>query len=103
MKTQLLLSAMCATHLCSRVVTMGILLLIGFGATGCRPTNLLEEKVDGRTPFGFVMWRAQIAEKQTPQERQELAEMIQEVSYWVTTNGLATGSVAVDEAVRAEG
>ena len=85
-----------------RLVTMGILLLIGFCATGCRPTNLLEEKVDGRTPFGFVMWRAQIAEKQTPQERQELAEMIQEVSYWVTTNGIATGSVAVDEAVRAE-
>ena len=84
------------------LVTMGILLLIGFCVTGCRPTNLLDEKVDGRTPFGFVMWRAQIAEKQTPQERQELAEMIQEVNYWVTTNGIATGSVAVDEAVRAE-
>ena len=83
-------------------VTMGILLLVGFCATGCRPTNLLDEKVDGRTPFGFVMWRAQIAERQTPQERQELSEMIQEVNYWVTTNGLATGSVAVDEAVRAE-
>jgi hypothetical protein len=84
------------------LVTMGILLLIGFCATGCRPTNILEEKVDGRTPFGFVIWRAQIAEKQTPQERQELAEMIQEVNYWVTTNGIATGSVAVEEAVRAE-
>ena len=84
------------------LVTMGILLLVGFCATGCRPTNLLDEKVDGRTPFGFVMWRAQIAERQTPQERQELSEMIQEVNYWVTTNGLATGSVAVDEAVRAE-
>jgi hypothetical protein len=84
------------------LVTMGMLLLIGFCATGCRPTNLLDEKVDGRTPFGFVMWRAQLAEKQTPQERQELAETIQEVNYWVTTNGIATGSVAVDEAVRAE-
>ena len=84
------------------LVTMGMLLLIGFCATGCRPTNLLDEKVDGRTPFGFVMWRAQIAEKQTPQERQELADMIQEVNYWVTTNRIATGSVAVDEAVRAE-
>jgi hypothetical protein len=84
------------------LVTMGILLLFGFCAAGCRPTNLLEEKVDGRTPFGFVMWRAQIAEKQTPQERQELAEMIQEVNYWVTTNGIATGSVAIDEAVREE-
>jgi hypothetical protein len=84
------------------VVIVGILLLIGFCATGCRPTNLLDEKVDGRTPFGFVMWRAQTAERQTPQERQELSEMIQEVNYWVTTNGLATGSVAVDEAVRAE-
>jgi hypothetical protein len=84
------------------LVTMGILLLFGFCAAGCRPTNPLEEKVDGRTPFGFVMWRAQIAEKQTPQERQELAEMIQEVNYWVTTNGIATGSVAIDEAVREE-
>ena len=84
------------------LVTMGMLLLIGFCATGCRPTNLLDEKVDGRTPFGFVMWRAQLAEKQTPQERQELAETIQEVNYWVTTNGIATGSVAVDKAVRAE-
>jgi hypothetical protein len=76
--------------------------LVVFFAAGCRPTNVLEEKVNARTAFDFTMWRVHIAKMLTPPEQQELTEMIQEISYWVTTRGKATGSVAVDEAVRGE-
>lgn len=96
------LSAMGAPHRYPRMLTAGVVILVGSFAASCRPTNLLEEKVDGRTAFGFATWRAHIAKSQTPQERQELDEMIQEISYSVTTRGKASGSVAVDEAVREE-
>jgi len=43
-----------------------------------------------------------MARRQTPQERQELDDMIQELKFSIMLNGTATGSEAIDEAVREE-
>jgi hypothetical protein len=85
-----------------RVVIMGAVLLAGFCVTGCHPANLLDEEVEARTSFGFVMWRGHMAKKQTRQQRQELDDAIQELSFGVMTYTNATGSDPIDGAVRAE-
>jgi len=81
---------------------MGAVLLAGFCVTGCHPANLLDEEVEARTSFGFVMWRGHMAKKQTRQQRQELDDAIQELSFGVMTYTNATGSDPIDGAVRAE-
>ena len=89
-------------HRHSRAAAIGAILVIGFCCYGCRPVDLLDEKVSARTSFNFVMWKADMARRQTPQERQELDDMIQELKFSVMLNGTATGSEAIDEAVREE-
>jgi hypothetical protein len=83
-------------------LSIGALVLIGLCWLGCRPADILDEEVSARTPFNLMMWRAHIGRKQTPQERQELDDMIQELSLQVMIKKTATGSDGVDAAVRAE-
>jgi hypothetical protein len=86
----------------SRAVATIAFLFIGFCCFGCRPADLLDERVAARTSLDLIMWRAHIAARQTPQERRELDDMIQELKFSVMLKGTATGSEAIDEAVREE-
>ena len=79
-----------------------LLLAIGFLGVGCSPTDLLEENVNARSPMAWMMWRGDIARRQTQAQQQELDAMIQELSLSVMIKGIATGSDGVDSAVRAE-
>jgi hypothetical protein len=89
-------------HRHSGAAAIGAILVIGFCCYGCRPVDLLDEKVSARTPFHLMMWKAHIGKKQTSQEQQELEDMIQELSLSVMINKAASGSEGVDAAVRAE-
>jgi hypothetical protein len=77
-------------------------IVVSFCCFGCSPVDKLDEKVLVRSPLDMVMWRANIARRQTTQERRELDDMIQELKFSVMLKGTATGSEAIEEAVREE-
>jgi hypothetical protein len=89
-------------HRHSRVAAISAFFVIVFCCFGCRPADPLDEKVPARTSLDLMMWRADIARKQTPLERRELDDMIQELKFSVMLKGTATGSDGVEAEVRAE-
>lgn len=77
-------------------------LVFSFCWSGCHPEEKLDEKVSASTPLDLMMWRTHIARRQRPEERLELDDMLQEIGISVMVRQIASGSEAVDAAIREE-
>ncbi len=67
---------------------------------GCHPDNPLDERVSARRPLDYTMWRARIADRLDATQAQELDAMVEEIRLGIMVEGRATGSEAIDEALR---
>ncbi len=74
---------------------LGLLVL-----TACGPSEPTARRVSARTPIAFSIWRSDVGSALTPEQWQEFDTAIQEMKYRITAETVATGTEAVDEALR---
>lgn len=79
---------------------IGCLLVVLATAGGCsRPSPYLAP-IEARTPLGFTLWRTQAGDALTTEEWRWFDRVVQEHRYVLMQQGLASGSDAVDAALR---
>jgi len=80
--------------------TLGLLACLALA--GCGPSNPLDERVSARTSLDYTMWRTRIADRLQAAEKEELDAMVEEVRLGIMVGGKASGSDAINDALRQE-
>jgi len=67
---------------------------------GCGPSDPLDGRVDAADGLAFSMWRSNVERDLTPQQVVDLDRSVQEIKFHVMAAGAASGSDAVEAAMR---
>lgn len=71
-----------------------------FVATGCQKADPRKEPVQAQSPSAFSRWRSMIGTEIKPEEWREFDAMLQEIRLRVTAEKQASGTEAVEAAMR---
>jgi hypothetical protein len=82
----------------ARIWTTLILIGLVFATSGCDRSD--PHVVKAKTPLDFVAWRARAQEQLPTQDWKEFDTLVQEIRFDIMANHEATGSDAVDVALR---
>jgi hypothetical protein len=74
--------------------------VLSLAAGGCAPRDPLDTRVSADTYTSFSIFMAKIGERLGPEGTKDLNEAVQEFRFRVMAEGKASGSDAVDEAMR---
>ncbi len=81
-----------------RAVGVGLALLLG----GCQPRELAERVVTARSPIVFSIWQSRWAADAPPELRRTFEAALQDIRLQIMADREASGSEAVDAALRAK-
>lgn len=84
----------------SRLIGLALGLAALAGLAGCSRADRLAITVDAKSPIAFAMWRAQVGSDFAPAEWHDFDAALQEIRFQITADYQATGSEAVDAALR---
>lgn len=82
----------------ARPIWLPVLLMLV--AAGCSRSGPLESKVTASSPISFAMWRNELGTDLSSEQWQEFDQAIQEIKFQVAAEFAATGTEAVDQAMR---
>jgi hypothetical protein len=75
-------------------------LLACLALVGCGPSDPLDLRVSARTESDFTLWQADLSDRLSPALREEVQAMVEEVRLGLMVDGKASGTAAIDEALR---
>ena len=75
-------------------------LTVSAALCGCHPANPLDQKIMASSPIDLVWWRADASGRLDREQWRDLDEAIQEIKFRIMIDHTASGSDAVDQAMR---
>lgn len=82
-----------------KILLAGICLAL---LTGCSRPSANQQTVEANTPINFALWRSKNSDLLTPKEWALFDQAMEEFKFQVMLSGQASGSEAIDNAVRAK-
>jgi hypothetical protein len=72
--------------------------LVLAAATGCGPSNPLDEAVSAKDELGFTMWRGDASHDLSPEQVADIDRAMQEIRFHIMAGGTVHGSRDIEDA-----